>query len=57
MLAISTSIKRYQFHKERHCGWDFNVVLSSKDPFCESMEDLIADWDLVDVKPLKGKYT
>jgi hypothetical protein len=44
----------------------FNVTLSNKekwggsivrDPFKERMEDLIAQWDLVDIKPSKGKYT
>jgi hypothetical protein len=42
------------------------VILSNKqkrggdivrDPLCECMEDLIANWDLVDVKLVKGKYT
>jgi hypothetical protein len=44
---------------------DFNTMLSSKekrwgsvvrDPMRETMEDLISDWDSVDVKPTKGKY-
>ena len=26
------------------------------DPMRERMEDLIYDWDLLDVKPTKGKY-
>jgi hypothetical protein len=39
------------FSKEKRGG---NVV---RDPMRERMEDLISDWDLVDVKPAKGKYT
>lgn len=34
--------------------WGDSIV---RDPFRERMEDLIADWDLVDVKPTKGKYS
>jgi hypothetical protein len=45
---------------------DFNVVLRNKekrggnivrDSFKENMEDLINDWDMVDIKLVKGKYT
>ena len=45
---------------------DFHVILNSKekrggnivrDPFREKMEYLMMDWDLVDVKLVKGKYT
>ena len=45
---------------------DFNMILNSKekrggsivkDPFREKMEDHVMDWDLVDVKLMKGKYT
>jgi hypothetical protein len=44
---------------------DFNTILYNSekkggscvhDPICE-MEDLILDWELSDVKPMKGKYT
>jgi hypothetical protein len=28
-----------------------------KDPFREKMEDLIVEWDMVDIKPKKGKFT
>jgi hypothetical protein len=43
---------------------DFKVTLNSKekrggiivrDPFTENMEDIMMDWDLVDVKHVKGK--
>jgi hypothetical protein len=29
----------------------------ASDPFKENIEDLINDWDLLDIKPIKGKYT
>jgi len=44
----------------------FNLTLNSKekrsgriigDPLRENMEDHMMDWDLVDVKLVKGKYT
>jgi hypothetical protein len=47
-------------------GGDFNAFLSYKenrrgsiimDPFKESMGDLIFDWDLVEIKPKRWKYT
>lgn len=31
-----------------------NIV---RDPFQEKLEDLLFEWDLVDVKPHNGKYT
>jgi hypothetical protein len=45
---------------------DFNVTLSSKekqggnifkDPFNEKIEDLIEEWDLINIKPSKGNFT
>ena len=45
---------------------DLNITLSQaekkggnpiRDPAREWVEDLIAEWDLEDIKPLKGKYT
>ena len=45
---------------------DFNIVLSREekrggnpihDPLREILEDLISYWELMDVKPIKGKYT
>jgi hypothetical protein len=45
---------------------DFNVVLHNRekrgvsiarDRFRENMEDLINNWDMVNIKPTKGKYT
>lgn len=45
---------------------DFNLTLvvnekkggkRVSDPFKELLEDIIQDWDLVDIKPKKGKYT
>jgi hypothetical protein len=29
----------------------------ASDPFKENIEYLINDWDLLDIKPIKGKYT
>jgi hypothetical protein len=45
---------------------DFNVTLVQKekkggnivqDPFCERLEDLILEWDLVDINLAKRKFT
>jgi hypothetical protein len=45
---------------------DFNVTISSqekkggsmvRDPLREKVEELIEDWDLIDIKPIRGKYT
>jgi hypothetical protein len=45
---------------------DYNVVLFNnekrggniiRDPFREKMEELITEWDLIDIKQIKGKYT
>jgi len=45
---------------------DFNTIMQNtetrggnivKDPMREHMENLITEWDLFYVKPLKGKYT
>jgi hypothetical protein len=45
---------------------DYNVVLFNndkkgkniaRDPFRENMEELIVEWDLIDINPIKGKYT
>ena len=47
-------------------GGDFNVTLSQderkggsrvRDPFKEIVDDLILEWDLMDIKPSMGKYT
>ena len=47
-------------------GGDFNVTLSQdekkggskvRDPFKEIVDDLILEWDLMDIKPSIGKYT
>jgi hypothetical protein len=38
-------------HKEKRVG---NLV---RDPFWERMEDMIYDWDLVDINPSKGNFT
>ena len=46
-------------------GGDFNTTLLPKEksggiqvlnPFREVMEDLIAHWDLIDIKPPKGRF-
>jgi len=44
---------------------DFNIILDSKekrgsiimDPFREICEDIISNWDLIDVVPKKGRFT
>jgi hypothetical protein len=45
---------------------DFNIVLHNlekkgesivRDPFREKSEDMINEWDLLDIKTIKGKYT
>jgi exonuclease III len=60
------ALRGLEYIKNSIVGGDFNVVLSNKekrggsiikDPFKESMEDLIADWELVDIKPKIWKYT
>jgi exonuclease III len=47
-------------------GGDFNTHLNQgekkggnrvRDPFSEKLLDLISNWDLQDIKPLKGRYT
>ncbi|WP_208081165.1 hypothetical protein, partial [Bacteroides uniformis] len=47
-------------------GGDLNIILDPKekrggiyarDPFINTLENLIQQWDLVDYKPVKGKYT
>ena len=47
-------------------GGDLNIILDpkekiggiySRDPFINTVENLILQWDLVDFKPVKGKYT
>lgn len=59
-------LKDTKFTNNSTMARDFNLVLSNsekrgesimRDPFCESMEDFIADWDLIDIKPLNNKYT
>jgi exonuclease III len=60
------SLKDFEVTKNDIVVGDFNVVLNIKekrggsivrDPYKKNMEDLMMDWDLVDVKPMKGKYT
>eukprot|EP00253_Pinus_taeda_P034046 PITA_34046 len=45
---------------------DLNLTLSlaekcggsiARDPTCEWVEDLLQDWDMIDIKPSSGKYT
>jgi len=45
---------------------DLNMMLSHEDnegviyiigQFREILEDMILDWDLMDIKPIKGRYT
>ena len=47
-------------------GGDLNIILDStekrggnysRDPFLNTVGNLILQWDLVDSKPMKGKYT
>ena len=47
-------------------GGDLNTHLNQgekkggskvRDPFSENLVDLISDWDLQDIKPIKGHYT
>lgn len=47
-------------------GGDLNTVLTIedkkrgstiRDPIISTLEDIISDWDIVDIKPKKGKYT
>jgi hypothetical protein len=39
------------YNSEKRCG---NIV---RDLYREKMEELIVEWDLIDIKPIKGKYT
>jgi hypothetical protein len=39
------------FDNEKRGG---NII---KHPFKEKMEELIVEWDLIDINPIKGKYT
>lgn len=59
-------LKDSEFTRNSIVVGDFNVILSNKekrggsivrDPFKESMEYIIEDGNLVDVKPIKRKYT
>lgn len=55
-----------QWHSDSIVGGDFNNVLFSmekwvgsnvKDLFQERLEDILSEWDLMDVVPKKEKYT
>jgi hypothetical protein len=66
MLEIYFNIKNTKFSEDCIVVGDFNVIRNSaekrggnfgRDPFREKMEELIEDWDMLDISPQRGKFT
>jgi hypothetical protein len=60
------SLKDIEFAVDCILAGDFNVVRNSSEkrggffgwvPFRENLEELLVDWDMLDINPQKGRYT